>query len=307
MRTAEFLLFRLNLVDRQDLFAKPIVNDGDLIQVFEAAATDRFDIAKQARRSSYKWSLRNVSADSTEEGRAFIEVTLSREVETRRGPIITSDGITQGTSKFYPPPATLVRIVVDLARHIVAVEEVPSVTQAHTGWKSNLQTILASAAWDAGFTSMLRLDEVVPTEVLESRLQQFEKVTRIRVTLSIPNPDLGPSFQRLYDEMKAGGVRELTQDMRSEQGLNVEPGTLPREAVNMAVTGYRKGKIRLYGLSRGERKDLTIADDVARIQIEGLRDFVEGYAAGRSNAEVKRFARAVVQRIDESLDRQARE
>jgi hypothetical protein len=183
------------------------------------------------------------------------------------------------------------------------VEDVPSIIQVHTGWKNNFQTILASAAWEAGYTSQIRLDPIVPKEVLESQLQTFERMTRLRVTLSIPNPDLGPSFRRLYEEMEQGRVRELTQDMRSEKGLNLDPGTLPREAIDMALKGYRRGKIHLYGVRDDHPDDFTVADDVARIQIGEIRAFTEGYAAGRSNAEVKRFAHAVLQRIDECISR----
>jgi hypothetical protein len=150
---------------------------------------------------------------------------------------------------------------------------------------------------------MICLTPVVPAETVAVRLKSFEKVTRLRVTLSIPNPDLGPSFRRLYDEMERGGVRELSTDMRNERGLTVAPDTLPQAALDMAMTGYRKGKIRLYGYKDGQKDGFTVADDVARIEIEEARDLVEGYAAGQDRSAVKRFAKAIIERIDESLSR----
>jgi hypothetical protein len=306
MRTTGFLLFRLNFVDRQDLFNKPITTDADLTKVIEVAATQEFDVPRQGSRSSYRWALRDVNlGEVAGMDRSYIEVTLSREVTSRRGPIVTPHGITRGTSTLSPPSATLVRVLIDLKRHIIAVEEVPGIVQTRTGWKSIFKLILDSAAWKLGFTSVIRLSPIVPREIIASHLESFARVTRLRVTLSIPNPDLGPSFQRLYDEMKRGGVRELTEDMRNERGLTLAPETLPQQTLDMAMTGYRKGKIRLYGYGRdGSKDEFTIAaDDVARIEIVEVRDFVEGYAAAQKTLAVKRFAEAIIKKIDENLNR----
>lgn len=230
-------------------------------------------------------------------------MTFSREVTSRKGPIITPGGVAHGISTLSHPSATLVRILIDLKRHICAVEDVPGVIQARSGWKTSLQTILNTAAWKLLFKSMIRLTPVVPAETVAVRIKSFEKVTRLRVTLSIPNPDLGPSFQRLFDDMKGGGVRELTQDMRNERGLTVEPDTLPQAALDMAMTGYRKGKIHLYGYRDGQKDSFTVADDVARIEIGEARDLTEGNVSGQGSSSLKRFAQTIMERIDESLSR----
>jgi len=296
-------LFRLNFVDRQDLFERPIVTDDHFIKVVDLAATHEFDITKQGSRSGYRWALRAATSGIVDEmERPFIDVMFSREVTSRRGPIITPDGIALGTSTVTPPSATLVHIVIDLKRHIVAIEDVPSVIQPHSGWKAKLQTILDSAAWKLEFTSQIRLDPVIPMEIVKSRLESFTRVTRLRVTLRIPNPDLGPSFRRLYEEMKQGGVRELTEDMRNERGLTLAPETLPQEALDMAMSGYRKGKIHLHGYNKdGQRDEFTVADDVARVEFTKLREFIEGYAAGQKSLALKRFAQVIIQKIDETV------
>lgn len=304
MATSDFLLYRLNLVDRQDLFTqKPITADSELLQVIEEATKDSYDIPRQGKRASYKWSLRNVILESVDDGRDVIIFTLSREIASRRGLIVTAKGLAPGTSTFNPPPATPVRVLIDLSRHLVAVEEVPSIIQAHTGWTGILETILSQAAWNLGLTSVLRLNPVVPTDAIEARLRAFDRITRLRLTLRIPNPDLGPSFRPLYDQMEHGGVRELTQDMRNERGLKMDPESLAREAIEMALRGYRRGNVRVYGFRDGTKDEFIISDGVARVQIEELRDFVEAYAAGQTSAQVRRFAEAIIQRIDENIRR----
>lgn len=315
MESSGFFLFRLNLVDRQDLFPKPISGDFDLVRVLEAAATQEFDVIRKGRRSDYRWALREVVFDSVvyepaeSASRPFVFVTFSREIMSRRGPIIGSEGITHGTSTFNPPPATLVRLLIDLRRHIVAIEDVSGVIAPNTGWKTTLHTILDSAAWSLGFTSMLQLNPVLPAETVAERVMAFDRLTRLRVTLRIPNPDLGPSFKSLYEQMERGGVRELTQDMRNERGLNLGSDSLPRAVLDMATRGYRKGTIRLYGYSSGRKEDLIMDEEIARIEIDDRSDsgdliaFLEGYAAGQGSAPVKRFARAIIKRIDGDVDR----
>jgi hypothetical protein len=86
MNVSGFLLYRLNLVDRQDLFTqKPVQNDSDLVEIFESAANERFDVTKQGRRSGYKRALRNVLSDSLGSGRSFISAIFSCEISSRRG------------------------------------------------------------------------------------------------------------------------------------------------------------------------------------------------------------------------------
>lgn len=150
---------------------------------------------------------------------------------------------------------------------------------------------------------MIRLDPVIPAEVVTNRLKSFDRVTRLRVTLRIPNPDLGPSFKRLYDEMVQGDVRELSEDMRNERGLKLEPNTLPQAALDMAIQGYRKGRIHVYGYRDREKADFTITDEIARVEIAELQDFIEGYAAGQRSPAVKRFAETIMQRIEENIRR----
>jgi hypothetical protein len=67
MKASGFLLFRLNFVDREDLFAKPIATDSDFIQVLEEAATEEFDVIKQGRRTGFKWALREVKFESNDQ------------------------------------------------------------------------------------------------------------------------------------------------------------------------------------------------------------------------------------------------
>jgi hypothetical protein len=103
--------------------------------------------------------------------------------------------------------------------------------------------------------------------------------------------------------MVQGGVRELSEDMRNERGLKLQPDTLPQSVLDMAIHGYRKGRIHIYGYKGQDKGDFTITDEIARVEIGELQDYIEGYAAGQRSVAVKRFAELIIQRIDESMRR----
>lgn len=297
-----FRLYRINFVDRQNLFEKPVVSDSDVYSVFLSAAQEKHDINRRRTRNGYRWSIRDVIYDQLEDiRRTYIVGIFSLETTYRTGPIVRPEGITYGTSEINPPMAAPVRFYVDLLRHLIAFEDVPSVMQQKTGWQNVFQLILSSAAHDAGFTSRVDLEPIAPRQIIEQRLRSFDQVTRLRLTLRIPNPDLGPTFQKLYNEMKESGIRELTEDMRSERGLEMGPNSIPRMSIDMALNGYRKGNIGVYGRRDGKSDKFTIADDVARLDLRDLRNYVEGMEVATSKKGEQRLLRAIIDRIDETL------
>jgi hypothetical protein len=297
-----FRLYRLNFVDREQLFDKPLVADSDVVAVVRAAADQRHDVNRRRTRHGYRWSIRDIVSDTIEESnRPYIAGIFSHETTYRTGPIVRPEGVTYGTSEINPPMAAPVRFFIDLARHIIAFEDVASVMQQKTGWQAIFELILSHASHDLGFTSRVDLEPIAPRQVIEQRIGMFERITRIRLTLRIPNPDLGPTFKKLYDEMKESNIRELTEDMRGERGLEMGPNSIPRMAIDMALNGYRKGNVRVYGRRNGGRDEFTIADDVARLDLRDLRNYAEGMEFASGKAAEKRLLRSIIERIDETL------
>jgi hypothetical protein len=227
---------------------------------------------------------------------------FSLETLYRTGPIVKPDGMTYGVSEINPPMAVPVHFFLDLKRHLIAFEDVSAVMQQKTGWQKNFELILSSASHAAGYTSRVELEPIAPRQAVEARLASFNRVTRIRLTLRIPNPDLSPTFAKLYEELNKSGIRELTEDMRSERGLSFEPDSIPRMAIDMALNGYRKGDVRIYGIREGRADRFTIADDVARIDLRETRAYVAGMEIATTKSGEKRLLAAILKRIDETLD-----
>ena len=172
-------------------------------------------------------------------------------------------------------------------------------------WKKKLESILSYAAHWQKFTSFVQLDPIAPRPFVESELRKFDRITRLRVTLRIPNPDLSETYRRLYEEMQRGGVREFTEDMRSTKGLDLTGQSLPGASLDMALNGYRSGAIRIDGFVGDEFRPLKIDAEVARIEISGIeriRAYTEGLEDGTSSDEVGRTAAMVIEKIDETLD-----
>jgi hypothetical protein len=230
-------------------------------------------------------------------------VTFARGTISKLGPTVTSTGIEIANSESTPPLAQNTLVVVDLKRHIVAVEYASILMQSEV-WRKQFEAVLNQAVGAAGFTSYIRLEAITLPEKLNEEISTFEKVTRITLTLAIPNPDIGPTFKRLYDEMNQGQIRELKQDMSNQGGMNVEPGSLPRASIDMALGGYREGKISVDGVRNGVGVNVSIGgkdDEIARIKIEGLREYVDGLHDGSSSSETKKVMRLLLQKVDELL------
>jgi hypothetical protein len=302
MSVTIFRLYRINFVDRQNLFEKPVVTNEDVFDVFLAAAHEKYDIIKSRPRSGVRWSIRDVSQDNAALiDRPYVAGIFSHETTYKRGPIVIPEGVVFGTSEINPPMASPVRFYIDLTRHIVAIEDVPSIMQQKTGWQKIFQLILNSAAHGLNYTSRVDIEPIAPRQIVEERLRSFDRITRLRLTLRIPNPDLMPEFKKLFDELEESGIRELTEDMRSERGLKMEANSIPRMSIDMAMNGYRKGSVHVYGQRNGRAERFTIADDVARIDLRDLRSYVEGMETAADKRGEKRLLKAIIERIDETL------
>lgn len=307
MAPIAFQLFRINFRDRVNLFPHPIANDDDLISILREATEARCDIEDNYKRSGYRWSLRALTDGViATNDRHFATITFAKEQLYKRGSVVSSSGMRTAVSYSDPPLAQGTLIVIDLKRHILAVQDSFQVMKGRNMiWKKKLQAVLSYAAHWQEFTSTIELDPIAPRPFVESELRKFDRITRLRVTLRIPNPDLSDTYRRLYEEMQRGGVREFTEDMRSTKGLDLTGQSLPGASLDMALSGYRSGAIRIDGYIGDQPLPLKIDAEVARIEIsdvERIRAYAEGVRDGTSSDEVASAAAMVIAKIDETLD-----
>lgn len=300
-RQFQFELFRLNIEDANDLFIdvspKRLRDDGPITSVLEHATDPIHDQIQKTRTAVFKWSVREYQELSgVVQDRNLVHLILARSVIERDGSIVTDQGMATGTSSLHPPLASTAVCIFDLSRHLVAVEHTAELSQ--TAWLEFFQRILASATGNLGYWSSIALEPVPEQNGIVGLFRSFERLTRMRVTLRIPNPELNRYTRLLYEDLSRSGIREITQDMKNPSGLAKTEDTRPFASAVLAEQGYKKGEVQFEGLRNGVLEKATSGSVAARGNVRGLRDFVRGLHANAKTKEAQRALTAITEEID---------
>lgn len=300
-RRFSFDLYRLNIEDVDDLFTqsqlKRLRLNEDIAAVLEKATEPEQDQLQKTRSAVFEWGVREFRnlADVSPE-RPLLHVVLARSVLEREGNIVTDQGMTTGTSSLNPPLANTAVCLFDLNRHLVAVEHTAQL--APTAWKEFFERILATAANRLHFWSSIALEPIPEQNGIVGLFLSFERLTRMRLTLRIPNPELSRYTKLLYEDLSRSGIRELTQDMKNPNGLSKQEEALPFASAVLAEQGYKKGDVQFEGLRNGAFEQATSGSSAARGNVRGLRDYVRGMHANAKAKETQRALAAIAAEID---------
>lgn len=169
---------------------------------------------------------------------------------------------------------------------------------APTAWKEFFERILAAAANRLEFFSSIVLEPIPEENGIIGLFLSFERLTRMRVTLRIPNPELNRYTKLLYQDLSKSGIRELTQDMKNPNGLPKSDDARPFASAVLAEQGYKKGDVQFEGLRNGGFDQATSGSSAARGTVRGLRDYVRGLHANAKAKEAQRVLAAVTAEID---------
>lgn len=300
-RRFSFNLFRLNIEDISDLFTARdlprIRTDAEIADVLNMATQPGMDHIQRTRSSVYKWSVREfLDLTDTNPERPLLHVILARSVLERDGLIVTDEGMSSGTSSLYPPLASTAVCLFDLSRHLVAVEHTSELAQ--TAWKENLEELLRTSARRLDKWSSIILEAVPEQNGIVGLFRSFERLTRMRVTLRIPNPELNRYTQMLYEDLSISGIREITQDMKNPNGLSKEDEARPYASAVLAEQGYKKGDVQFEGIRNGSYEHATSSSLAANGSVRGLRDYVRGMHASAKTKEAQRALAAIAAEID---------
>lgn len=300
-RRFSFDLYRLNIEDAEDLFTQSklrrLRRDEDIAAVLEKATESEQDQIQKTRTAVFEWGVRefrNLAEHLPE--RPLLHIVLARSVLERDGDIVTDQGMTTGTSSLNPPLASTAVCLFDLSRHLVAIEHTSQL--APTAWKEFIQRILATAANRLEFYSSIELEPIPEQNGIIGLFRSFERLTRMRLTLRIPNPELSRYTKQLYENLLQSDIRELTQDMKNPNGLAKQEEALPFASAVLAEQGYKKGDVQFEGLRNGAFEQATSGSSAARGNVRGLRDFVRGMHANSKAKETQRALAAITEEID---------
>ncbi|MGA8151806.1 MAG: hypothetical protein WB952_12710 [Terriglobales bacterium] len=278
--------------------------DDEILRVLEASTDSRFDRVLESDRATFKWSLREFTSYGREidgSPSSIVGVTLARSLIIRSGQTVTDHSIEEARSELSPPAADTIHMFFYMARHLVAVEYNSTIMDSDQ-WRSSLHSILDECARSLEFQSVIRLEPVPKEAAILNAFRSFQILTRLRVRLRIPNPELDRRTERLRKELVSGEIREYTQDMRNPRGLSKSDENLPFATAAMAQAGYKEGDVVMSGIRDGKRTTLRTGTRAARGRIEGLKDFVRGMATNAKSKEARSAIASILEEVDRIVE-----
>jgi len=301
-RQFEFELYRINLVQAEpmlfDDMNKPAKSDEDIIAILERAVRPAFKVTFSGTRNTFEWAVRDFCHyhHLRETDAKVYGITLAKSVVETSGEIVTDTGIEEGVSEVEPPLADTCRILFYLSRHLVVIERRSTIINSR--WRQALEEILKAAAQDLGYSGWIEFEPVPRREEILRAFRSFDRLTRLRVVLRLPNPELSRYSERLYKEMEDGQIREYLQDMRNPRGLNKAEGKLPHATTEIAAAGYKRGEVIFEGVRKNKRDVVKTGTAAAIGRIGELRDYVRGMKDNSKTKEARRITTAILDEID---------
>jgi hypothetical protein len=196
-----------------------------------------------------------------------------------------------------PPLASTMILFFDMQRHLVAVEHSGELSQV--AWKDFVEKIIANVALSLDKASEIKLEPVPEKHKILSLFKSFDRLTRIKATLRIPNPELSRYTQHLFDDLKQSDIREYSQDMKNPNGLSKSESARPFATAALAQQGYKDGDVQMEGHRDDSFEKVISSSTATRGSIDSLKDFVRGLKA---NAKAKE-THTVLSEITKEIDR----
>ena len=299
-RAYRFLAYRLNVVERtlfSDLYDRTITNDGDIVDLLMECANPSQDQIIEAKKNVYKWAVRGVQEFASDGHGRVVTFKIVRSVVREESDVLTDEDVSSKYVDHDPPIATTSTCVLFLERHAVCIESNAKLMQSDK-WISYFHEIVHGAAESLSIGSHILL-EAMPSdrEILEA-FETFDKLTRLRVTLRRPNPELSRQAKALYGQMTEARLQEWLHDMKSPSGISREDESVPKATVDIAQRGYKKGTVTMEGMREGSHQRVVTGGKAARGSVGDLRDFVRGLSANTKTKEGERIIRAVKEELD---------
>lgn len=296
--TFKFFLYRLNKELRTDLFRgfdRPQKPDDDWLEEYlETICSDQFDFTKKTKKSVYTWAVRNYIRLNDE----FSSLVLARSTVQRSSTIVTSTSLSSGESVSSPPPADTIILLIYWPRHIVVVENRSGMTTGET-WLRNFHKIIESAKLKVPVPIAPRLEPIPLKGTILHHLKELDRVFRLRIRLTLPNPELNRWAQRIYDEMIEEKLDTYLQEFISSEGIRVDEESKAFSSASLAELGYREGGVQIDGQKNGKPVQIDEGKTAIRGKIDQLRSLVRGL---ETNAGGKQLPNALNQ-IQKEIDR----
>jgi len=277
-----------------------IETDEDIVSVFVEACHPAYGVKDEVPTAVYFWSFTNDAELTTREddiGQVVV-FQITRSTVQKIGPTPTEDGKTVvGVSDIVPPQSVMAQVLCFMQQHLVIVEDFSELMQS-AKWIDMFHTILDAAASEKGYLTKLRTEVIPRISDLEASFNWFDKLTRLSVTLWLPNPEVPEDAKNFYKEMEDGGIRKFKQDMSNPNGLSRVPGRLPHAAMSIAQAGYKEGEVLLVGEKDGSFQEVRTGTNPCHGEMKQIRDYVRGMHGAIQDPNTKKVLKNILQEID---------
>ena len=296
-----FDLFRLNIEDTNNLFLDKkslrIRNDEQITNILKESCEAAHDQVQKTKSAVFKWSHRTyLNLANIHEYRNLHYLILARSVLEKDGFVVTDSGLSSTTSISFPPLASAVVCIFDLSRHLIAIEHSGQLSQ--TAWRDFLQKILTHTAIKLGFNSTIEIEPVPEHNDIVGLFLSFQRITRMKLTLRIPNPELTRYTREIYNDLKNSDIREITQDMKNPNGLSKSKEARPFGCAVLAEQGYKKGTVTIEGLRNKKTEPNQTRADTAQGASRGKQSYIHGINSTIKTKEAQTALNAICAEID---------
>lgn len=283
-----FMAYRLIKSTEEDLWsmmrANDLTNDDDILTFWEHACSSEYDVIHETEKNKYKWSFRKGTSLTDENDNRLLDVyILGKSLLEKDAMVVDETGFHEDRTYSQPAPAETMELIIFWKRHIVLVENRSQMVTGET-WLKHYNEIMDQIAEKMEYKKIPQLENIPPEKSIISIFSRLPKVTRIKLHLELPNPDMSRLTKHLKEKLEEDQIQELKQDMFNPNGMSKKEEGLPFSSLALAELGYKKGSVLIEGEDEEGPQRYETGKDTAKGSLVGFKNFIRGL---RVNARTK--------------------
>lgn len=282
------MAYRLIKSTEEDLWsmmrANDLTNDDDILTFWEHACSSENDVIHETEKYKYKWSFRKGTSLTDENENRLLDVyILGKSLLEKDAMVVDETGFHEDRTYSQPAPAETMELIIFWKRHIVLVENRSQMVTGET-WLKHYNEIMDQVAEKMEYKKVPQLENIPPEKSIISIFSRLPKVTRIKLHLELPNPDMSRLTKHLKEKLEEDQIQELKQDMFNPNGMSKKEEGLPFSSLALAELGYKKGPVLIEGEDEEGPQRYETGKDTAKGSLVGFKNFIRGL---RINARTK--------------------
>lgn len=295
--TFNFMTYRLIKSTEEDLWSisrkNDLNNDDDIIKFWQYASQSNFDIIHETDKNKYKWSFRQGTTILDDNNNKILTTyVLGKSLLEKDAIVVDDDGFHEDRTYSQPAPAETMELLVYWKRHIVLIENRSKMVTGET-WLKHYNQIMIKVSEEMDYKKIPQLENIPLVKSIISIFYKLKKVTRIKVHLELPNPDMSRLSKSLKEKLEEDSIQELKQDMFNPNGISKKEEGLPISSLALAELGYKKGPVFIEGVGENGLEKYETGTKTAKGSLHGFKNFIKGLRTNTKTKEGKNMIDAI--------------